>query len=159
MDKDRKFYLTKEGLDKVKQEYDDLRKIKQSKVGGRNDAPEVMHSEELNPDYLYFLEDLKFLENRINELDFVLKNSETIKSCNRKKDVVDVGATVMIQTGGRKDYLTIVETLEANPELGRISKESPVGRALLGAKKGDKIMVSTPIETTYEVKKINYHFS
>ncbi len=159
MTNDNKFYLTKGGLEKIKKEHDELKKLKHSKISGRDDTPEVLHSEELNPDYLYFLEDLKFLENKISELEHIIKNSEIIKSSNRKKGTIDVGATVLVEVGGQDDQLTIVETLEANPDLGRISKESPVGRALLGGKEGDKIVVSSPIKTTYRVKKINYHFS
>jgi transcription elongation factor GreA len=159
METEKKFHLTKNGLNKIKQEYEELKKLKRAKVGGRDEAPEVMHSEELNPDYLYFLEDLKFLESRINELEYVLKNAEEIKASNRNKEVIDIGATVLVEVSGQDDQLTIVETLEANPELGQISKESPVGRALLGGKKGDKIVVSSPIKTIYKIKKINYHFS
>jgi transcription elongation factor GreA len=159
MEAEKKFHLTKSGLEKIKQELEELKSLKKSKVGGRDEAPEVLHSEELNPDYLYFLEDLKFLENRINELEYIVKNSETINPSAKKKETIDVGATVLVEVGGQDDQLTIVETLEANPELGQISKESPVGQALLGGRKGDKIVVSSPIKTTYKIKKIDYHLS
>ncbi len=156
---ENKFYLTKNGLKKIKQEYKELKELKRVKIGGRDDAPDVLHSEELNPDYLYFLEDLKFLESRINELEYIIKNSEIISASNRKKEVIDVGATVLVNVGGQDDQFMIVETLEANPELGQISKESPVGKALLGGREGDKITVSSPVETIYKIKKIKYHFS
>ncbi len=152
----KKFHLTKAGIEKLKNEYSELKKIKQSKVGGRDDVPDVLRSEELNPDYLYFLEDLKFLENRINEVDYILKNSEMIKSKN--KSVVDVGAKVSVEVNGKKDEFNIVETFEANPFQGKISKESPVGKALMGAKEGEKIMVSS-LKKSYKIKKINYHSS
>jgi len=159
METEKKFYLTKSGLEKIEKELEELKKLKKAKVGGRDDAPEVLHSEELNPDYLYFLEDLKFLESRIHELEYVVKNSEKIKPSSQKKETVDVGATVLVEVGGQDDQLTIVETLEANPELGQISKESPVGKALLGSRKGDKITVSSPVKTIYKIKKIDYHLS
>ncbi len=159
MTKEKKFHLTKKGLEKIKQEYQELKDLKRVKISGRDEAPDVLHSEELNPDYLYFLEDLKFLENRINELDYIIKNSEIIESKNTTKNIVDVGATVLINVAGQDDQLTIVETLEANPELGQISKESPVGKALLGSREGDEVVVSSPIKTIYKIKKINYHFS
>ncbi len=154
---EKKFYLTKEGLEKIEQEYNNLRQIKQSKVGGRDSAPDVLHSEELNPDYLYFLEDLKFLENRISELEHIFKNAEIIKPSNRKKGIVDVGATVLVENNGQKDKFMIVEAFEANPDLGRISKDSPVGRALMGGKEGQEIMINSPVETSYKIRRINYH--
>ncbi len=152
----KKFHLTKEGIKKLKNEYTELKKIKQSKVGGRDDVPDVLRSEELNPDYLYFLEDLKFLENRINEIDYILKNSEIIKSKN--KSTIDVGANVLVEVNGKKNEFNIVETFEADPFQGKISKESPVGKALMGAKEGEEIMISS-LKKRYKIKKINYHSS
>ncbi len=159
METNQKFYLTKETINKIQQEYEDLKKKKHEKVGGRDDFPEVLHSEELNPDYLYFLEELKLLEKDINKMAHILKNSEEIKPSNRKKGVVDVGATVLFDVGGQEDQFTVVETLEADPDSGRISKESPVGKAFLNSKEGDEVTVSSPVKTTYKIKKIKYHFS
>ena len=159
MAKNKKFYLTKATIEKIQQEYDRLKEKKRDKVGGRDDFPEVLHSEELNPDYLYFLEELKSLEGKINDFEHILKNSEVIKASNRKKGVVDVGATVLFEVDGKENQFTIVETIEADPDSGRISKESPVGKAFLGSKEGDQVIVSSPVKITYKVKKINYHFS
>ena len=155
----KKFRLTKEGISKLEQEYIELKKIKHSKIGGRDDAPDVLHSEELNPDYLHFLEDLKFLEKRINEIDYILKNAETIKLRNKGQMIVDVGARVLVEIDGKKDEFNIVETFEADPSQGKISKESPVGKALIGAKEGQEVTVLSPVKRNYKIKKINYHFS
>lgn len=67
-----------------------------------------------------------------------------------------MGSKIMVDIGGDIDRFTIVGTLEANPSLGLISNESPVGMALLGHKVGDTIIVSSPIKTTYKIKKIQY---
>ena len=155
----KKFKLTKEGIAKLEQEYAELKKIKHSKLGGRDDAPDVMHSEELNPDYLHFWEDLKFLERRINEIDYILKNAETIKSKSKGQMIVDVGAHVLVEINGKKDEFNIVETFEADPSQRKISKESPVGKALIGAREGQEITVFSPVKKSYKVKKINYYFS
>ena len=53
----------------------------------------------------------------------------------------------------------VVGTLEANPEQGKISSESPVGKALLGRKIGEKVMISSPVKTIYKIKKIKYQIS
>jgi transcription elongation factor GreA len=155
MTQEKKFYLTKEGLEKIKKEYKDLKIIKLSKT--KEEIPKIWHSEDLNPEYLAFQEDLSFLENRIGELDYILKNSELIKvpSKNAKK-LVNLGARVLVDVDGQTDEFEIVGTLEANPSIGRISNESPVGRALLGHRIGDEIVVSSPIKTIYKIKKIRY---
>ena len=70
-----------------------------------------------------------------------------------------MGAKVKIEVSGKKDEFIMVGTLEANPNLGKISNESPVGKALLGHKVGDQITISSPIQTTYIVKGIKYEIS
>ena len=152
---EKKFYLTKEGLEKIKKEYEDLRKLKLSKT--RGEIPKIWHSEDLNPKYLAFQEDLSFLEARLIELEHILKNVEIIKlPLGEKRNVVDLGARVLVEVDGQSDEFTIVGTLEANPAIGKISNESPVGRALLGHKVGDAVVVSSPIQTVYKIKKIKY---
>ncbi len=155
MEQEKKFYLTKEGLKKIKKEYEELKALKFSKTKG--EIPKIWHSEDLNPEYLSFQEDLSFLETKLAELENILKNVEPIKRpAKEKQGVVSLGATVMVGVDGQNDEFTIVGSLEANPSLGRISDESPVGNALLGHRAGDEIVVSSPIKTIYKVKKIKY---
>ena len=152
---EKKFYLTKEGLEKIKKEYRDLKNLKLSKTKG--EIPKIWHSEDLNPEYLSFQEDLSFLETRIAELKNILKNVKLIKPPPKERqNVVDLGAQVIVEVDGQTDEFTIVGTLEANPSLGKISNESPVGRSLLGHRVGDKILISSPIKTIYKIKKIKY---
>ena len=155
MAEEKKFYLTKEGLERLKREYKELKQLKIAKTKG--ESPKILHSEDLNPEYLAFQEDLNFLESRIIELENILKNTELIKSPSKdKKNIVNLGATVLVQVDGQKDEFTLVGSLEANPSIGRISNESPVGKALLGHRIGDEILVSSPIKTIYKIKKIKY---
>jgi len=155
MTQEKKFYLTKEGLEKIKKEYKDLKNLKLSKTKG--EIPKIWHSEDLNPEYLAFQEDLSFLELRITELEHIFKNSELIEPPPKeKKNAVNLGARVLVEVNGQTDEFEIVGTLEANPSIGRISNESPVGRALLGHRAGDEIVVSSPIKTIYRIKKIRY---
>jgi len=155
MAEEKKFYLTKEGLEKIKKEYENLRKLKFSKTKG--EIPKIWHSEDLNPEYLSFQEDLSFLEARLAELEYILKNAELIKPPQKEKqNIISLGAKVLVEVEGQRDEFEIIGTLEANPAIGKISNESPVGRTLLGHKVGDEIIVSSPIKTIYKIKKIKY---
>jgi transcription elongation factor GreA len=155
MVEEKKFYLTKEGLEKLKKDYQGLAELKLAKT--RGESPKILHSEDLNPEYLAFQEDLNFLEVRLSEMESVLKNSQIIKApSGGQKETVNLGATVLVEVAGQKDELTLLGSLEANPSLGRISNESPVGRALMGHRVGDSVVVSSPIQTIYKIKKINY---
>jgi len=155
---EKKFYLTKEGLEKIKKEYQGLKNLKLSKTKG--EIPKIWHSEDLNPEYLSFQEDLSFLETRLIELENILKNAELIQLPSKEKqNTINLGAQVIVEVDGQNDEFTIVGSLEANPSLGRISNESPVGQALLGHRIGDAVMVSSPIQTVYKIKKIKYRIS
>ncbi len=158
MVEEKKFYLTKEGLERLKREYRDLKELKLAKTKG--ESPKLLHSEDLNPEYLAFQEDLSFLEIRLAELENTLKNAEIIKSPNKERqNTINLGATVSVEVDGQNDEFTLVGSLEANPSVGKISNESPVGKALLGHRAGDKVIVSSPIQTAYKIKKIRYNSS
>ncbi len=152
----QKFYLTKEGLKRLKKEYEDLKKLRLAKTKG--EKPEILHSEDLNPEYLAFQEDLNFLEFRILELEHILKNAQLIKAPPKgQQNIVNLGATVTLEEpGGQINEFTIVGTLEANPSEGKISSESPVGQALLGHRIGEEVTIVSPIKVKYIIKKIKY---
>ena len=153
----RKVYLTKEGLKRIKKEYEDLKKIWNAKA---KNEPEVLHSEEINPEYLSFFEDVGFLEARITELENILRNYTLIKKPPKEKqNVVDLGATVVLETPAGLDEFTIVGSFEANPSVGKISNESPIGKMLLGKKVGDVVEINSPIKAVYKIKKIKYNIS
>jgi transcription elongation factor GreA len=151
----KKFYLTKKGLEDLKKEYEILKSLRSAKTKG--EAPKIWESEDLNPEYLSFQEDLEFLETRLAELENILDNFSLIKKpLGERLDLVDLGATVTVQVNDAKDEFTIVGTLEANPAMGKISDESPVGHSLLGSRVGDEITISSPVKTIYKIKKIRY---
>jgi transcription elongation factor GreA len=152
---DQKFYLTKHGMDELRKEYEDLKKIRMAKTKG--EAPNIWESEDLNPDYISFKEDIELLEARLSELENVLKNAEIIKKpTGNNAEVVSLGATIMVEVDGDKDEFTLVGSYEANPVLGKISHHSPVGKALMGHKAGDEVVISSPIKSIYKIKKIKY---
>ena len=152
---EKKFYLTEQGLEKIKKEYQDHKSLKLTKTKG--EIPKIWHSEDINPEYLSFREDLSFLETRIAELENILQNVELIKPPQKeKRGIVNLGAKVLVGVDGQTDEFEIVGSLEANPSLGKISNESPVGNALLGHRAGEEVVVSSPIKTVYKIKKIRY---
>lgn len=151
---ENKFYLTKKGLENLEKKYKKLLSIRRSKAEG--ETPEIFHSEDLNPEYLSFLEDTDLLDKKISDLEYSLKNAEIIHPPLCGKNIVDLGAKISLEIDGIEDKLEVVGTLEANPSLGKISNESPVGRALLGHKTGDEVIISSPIKTVYKIKKISY---
>ncbi len=153
------FYVTKETLQKLKKEHEELTVFEHNKVTGQ-EAPRIFESEDLNPEFVSFQEDIGALRARIDELKNILEHYELIKNPPKEKQIfVNVGANVKIEVAGRKDEFMIVGTLDANPDLGKISNESPVGKALLGHKVGDEIMVSSPMKKTYKIKSIKYEVS
>ena len=155
----KKFYLTKEGIGRIKKEYEDLRCIKTLKTEG--EMPKILHSEDLNPEYLSLQEDLGFLDFRLAELKNILENFELIQiPIKSQRDTVGLGATVTLkEPDGQINEFMIVDSLEANPNEGKISSESPVGKALLGKKIGEEVIITSPIKVVYKIKKIKYHLS
>lgn len=152
----KKFYLTKQKLKELEQEYQSLVVFERSRTIGE-EAPKVLESEDLNPEFLSFQEDMSFLRSRITELKNILDNHELIKNPSKQnQNIIGLGAKVLISIDGEKDEFLITGTLEANPSLGKISNESPVGKALMGHKVGEEIVVSSPIKTIYKIKKIKY---
>ena len=155
MQEEKKFFITTAEVEKLKKEEQDLQALKFAKIKG--ETPKILQSEDLNPEYLSFQEDLSLLEARLADLDYILKNYELITVPPKEKQkVINLGATVLVEVGGQTDEFEILGSLEANPATGRISSESPVGKALLGHKVGDKIIVSSPVKTIYKVKAIRY---
>jgi transcription elongation factor GreA len=159
---DKKIYLTKEGLEKIKKEYEALKKIRLAKTAGQ-EAPKIWESEDVNLEYLSFEEDLEFLETKLAEFDYIIKNAQIItKPPKEKRNLVCMGATVTLQEedrGGAINEFVIVGSLEANPNEGKISADSPVGKALLGKAIGEKVVITSPIEVIYRIKDIKYEIA
>jgi transcription elongation factor GreA len=155
MDQERLFYLTQEGFERIKKEYNTLKNLKSAKFKGT--VPQIFESGDINSEYLVFREDSNLLEVKLAELENILKHAQLIKSPEKNKDIISFGAEVLVEINNRyKEKFKIVGTSEANPVLGKISNESPVGKALWGRKLGDEIVVYFPIRTFYKIKKINY---
>jgi len=153
------FYITKIKLKELEKEYKDLLELERAKTIGE-EAPKIFESEDLNPEFVSFQEDIGRLRSRIDEIKNILEHHELIRiPTDEKAHFVDLGAKVGVDVGGEKAEFVIVGTLEANPVLGKISNESPVGKALLGHKIGDEVVVNSQVKTTYKIKNIKYEIS
>lgn len=150
-----KFYLTRSGLEKMKKDYVNLKNFRLQIL--RDESASFMESDDINPEYLIFQDDLSHLEAKLAKLEYIIKNCQLIEPPPKgKQGTVQLGAVVLIDIDGQKDEFEIVGTLEANPSLGKISDESPIGRALLGHKINEEIIISSPIKTHYAIKGITY---
>jgi len=147
-------FLTQEGFDKLQDELNYLRKEKRQEVADR--LREAADGEDLieNAEYEAAKNEQAFVEGRIKELEILLATAKIIEE-SATSDTIQVGSTVAIQEDGveEKETFTIVGAAEAMPDEGRISNESPLGRALLNHRKGDSVIVKAP-DGEYQVKII-----
>ena len=138
-------YLTAEGLEKLKKEVAELKGPRRQGLTARLRAAIQQGDLSENADYIQAKEEQGFLEGRILELDAILNNVVIIDE-NKKWDIVDIGATITIQEGDDPaETYQMVGPKEADPANGRISYESPIGRALMDHKVGDVVVVEIPV--------------
>jgi transcription elongation factor GreA len=137
-------YLTQEGYQKLQEELDYLRTVKRQEVANR--LHEAMEGGELIEDAEYEAakNEQAFVEGRIQDLEILLANARVIEGKGTMNSV-QVGATVTIRENGNEpEVYTIVGPAEANPRSGKISNESPLGRALLDHQAGEVVQVDAP---------------
>lgn len=137
-------YVTAEGLAEAKLELDELKKVKRVEIADRIQRAREFGDLAENSEYDAALEEHAIVEKRISELEGTLKGAKVINQVP-KSDFVVIGSTVVIEMEGEVDEFTIVGSVEADPSKKKISNESPVGSALLGAKVGESVEVTTPI--------------
>ena len=139
----RPTYLSKDGLEKLRAELDEMVSVKRPEVANRiHDAKEHGDLSE-NAEYEDAKNEQAFVEGRIQTLEALIKNATLIDE-HTSNDHVQIGSTVKVSGPDGSQSFTIVGSTEAKPAEGRISNESPVGRALLGRKKGESVTVSVP---------------
>lgn len=140
-----KQYLTAAGAARIKAELDQLAGPEREALAKRlRDAIQMGDLSE-NADYHKAKEDQGFLEGRIQELDYVLRNAVIIEESDAPKDVVVVDARVTVQEEDfDPEVFHMVGAKEADPRLGKISHESPIGSALMDHRVGDVVEIETP---------------
>lgn len=155
--KDNKIILTQSGLDDLKNELDHrLTKVR------RKIANEIARAREQgdlseNAAYTSALESKQFNETRISELENMISNA-VVKKTNTKDSLAGVGekVTLIREKDERKYEYTLVGENESDPAEGKISIKSPIGSAIIGKKKGEKVKIKLPSGSeTYKIHKIN----
>lgn len=144
---DKTVPLTQEGHDRLVKELDELRTVKRKEVAERIHAAKELGPAQYDAEYEDAKNQQAFVEGQIQELEQMLSNAVIIderEAQHASKIQLGSRVTVCHEVDGREQHFTVVGPAEANPQEGRISHESPVGRALLGKKSGEQIEVVVP---------------
>jgi len=136
--------LTPEGLENLKKEIEFLSTEKRREVAARIKEAREFGDISENSEYDDAKNEQAMLESRIATLEDKLRSASVIDASELGSDVVRVGSVVHVTDDKGKHRYTIVGSTEADPGADRLSNESPVGKALLGRTKGDKVKVSLP---------------
>jgi len=136
-------YITKEGLEKIKEELENLKKKKMPDVVERIARAKELGDLSENAEYQDAKDEQGFIAGRIAGLENLINKSEIIER-NNSQEVVTVGCTIKAICGSDEHQYTIVGSNEADPSNGLISNESPIAKAFLGCRVGDKITVVVP---------------
>jgi len=145
MPKTQPTYLTADGAAKLKTELEELKGPQREALSRRlRDAIQMGDLSE-NADYHKAKEDQGFLEGRIQALEFALRNAVIVEATSTPKDLVAVGVRVTVQEDGSDpEVFHLVGAQEADPRAGKISHESPIGRALMDHRVGETVEAETP---------------
>ena len=146
--------ITKVGLEALKNELSALLYEKRPKLVDRLANARNQGDLSENSDYQSAREELEFLDGRIEEIEQVLQKASVIK-VNNENSQVGVGTKVTLKVNGKDHAYEIVGEWEADPVNKKISHTSPLGQALLGKKKGEKVEVEAPAgKVVYEILAI-----
>lgn len=140
----KELLITKEGLEKLHQELSGLKDVKRPEVIVRIKQAKELGDLSENAEYSSAKEDQSFIEGRIQELEELIKHAKVIENGKNEKNVIEIGSVVEVEIEGGRDTYELVGSAESDPEKGKISIDSPVGRALLGHKGKETVSVKTP---------------
>lgn len=153
MDK-KKVFVTEEGLEELKKELADLNRIKRPQVLDRVSQARSMGDLAENSEYTAAREELSLIDGRIEELSGIIKSANLIEENHKLggRMTVQLGSNITLSVNGKKELFTLVGEWEADPKEKKISHESPLGKALMGKKVGDKVEVEAPAgRITYKI--------
>jgi transcription elongation factor GreA len=155
---DKQTYLTKQGHEKLVKELEHLKKVKRPEISERIKLAKDYGDLSENAEYADAREEQSFTEGRIMELDTVLKNVKVVDGEKFDPDLVQIGDTIIVEKDGKESKYMIVGSKEADPSNGKISNESPIGKQLVGQKKGEQVQVVTPKgESIWRIVDIKAH--
>lgn len=147
--------ISQEGYDKLKNEYDLLINVKRKEIADRIQKAKDMGDLSENAEYSEAKDAQAFNDGRIAEISQMLKNLTVVENSNGNGSV-GMGSKITVKVNGSERNFEIVSFNEADPLIGKISNESPLGRAFLNRKKGEKVSVQTPRGLNeYEILKIS----
>jgi transcription elongation factor GreA len=141
---EEEIFLTLEGRHKLEEELEHLRTVRRAEVAERIRSAKEEGDIMENAAYDYAKEEQAFVEGRIWALEMTLRKAIIIEGGSTDEVGLGTRVTVMERGGDTPETYRIVGSVEADPMNGRISNESPIGKALLGHRAGDKVAVSTP---------------
>jgi transcription elongation factor GreA len=136
-------FLTKEGLEKFKKELKELKTVKRKEIAKKIEEAIELGDLSENAEYSSVKDEQAFTEARIAELENIIRNVTIIEE-SKGSEQVDLGSTVIVEREGVTKKFFIVGSHEVDPVQGKISNESPLGRAFLGKRKGDIVEVEVP---------------
>ncbi|HUZ03088.1 MAG TPA: transcription elongation factor GreA [Thermomicrobiaceae bacterium] len=139
--------VTREGLEALQVEYDHLVNHRRPEITRVLAAAREEGDLRENAGYDAAKHDQGFIEGRIRELEEILRRVQVIDAVEQDVTAVRVGSTVTVEIDGTEETYTIVGAVEARPSAGRISNQSPFGRALVGHRVGDEVDIQTPATT------------
>ena len=141
---DKKIFLTQEGISELKKEYEELSKVRRPEVLGRVSQARNQGDLSENAEYVAAREELSFIDGRLDELEELLKQAVLIRDSKTTSGTVKLGSKVTLNIKGKEETFMLVGEWEADPKEKKISHESPLGKALIGRRVGEKIEVDAP---------------
>lgn len=144
---EKTFPMTKEGLEKLEQELDNLKLVKRPEVIERIKIARSYGDLSENSEYEATKDEQAFIEGRISTVETMIRYAEIVDNANIDKNEVALGKSVVFQEVGddEEEEYEIVGTAEADPFSGKISNESPIAQALIGRKVGDVVKIPLPM--------------
>ncbi len=149
------FHLTKQGVDELQAELEELTG-QRSVIADRIKTAREFGDLGENMEYTAARQDQERNESRITEIEHILSNVQVITAPKGDSAVV-LGSSIKLKSvDGKTKEFQVVGTVEADPLNGKISDESPIGKALMGKREGDEVEIKTPAETvTYKIVDIS----
>jgi len=152
----QKILLTKNGFLKLKKEVNILEQAKIKKI--QNDLSQASRDNELDSEYNSVIDDLLLIEGRLEKIKTTLRYSKIVDfffdKFDRKK--INLGAKVEIVMDGVQTMFEIVDIVNVDPNSGKISTESPIGKALIGKNEGETLFIPPPVEKRVKIQKVVY---
>lgn len=145
-------FITKKGLEKLQKDLRYLKTTRRREVAEAIQSAKEQGDLSENAEYIEAKEEQSRLEERIAQLEVITKRAKVIENNRNGNGVIQIGSRVVLKTNSSEIQYEIVGSSEANPAKGKISNESPLGRLLVGKKKGEEVILEAPSgKITYKI--------